>query len=946
MLKTSLRLGMLWALLALALPCWATPPHVLIVYSWHDQLPWQAGVRSGIAEHVHTPPVSERPILLEERIDAVRAPSVWDTYRWELATIAAVMVIQAALILLLLRSMRERRKALDDLGQERALLEQRVQERTAALAQSESYLRTIIDNEPEGIQIVDADGHLVQINAAGLAMLEADDPERVVGATVVHFLAPNYRNAFLDLHQRVLAGAKRKMQFEIIGLRGTSRWLETHAVPMHSNGSTVHLALLRDIDDRKKAEAALERYRQNLEANVRMLRNITAQLPGMVYQFLLRPDGSACFPYASEGIAGICGLTAEDVRNDATPAFARVHPDDVPTVWRSAQVSATTGQTWRLRFRVVNDDGSMRWIDGSGTPRTEPDGSCLWHGFMTDATADIEAQNSLRLAASVFANAQEGITITDADCRILDINPAFSRITGYRREEVLGKTPKLLSSGHHDEQFYRRMWQSLHDQGTWRGEVWNRSKRGEVYPELLSIAVVKDNAGQVSHYIGSFSDITGIKEREAQLNRLAHYDPLTDLPNRRLFTDRLRQGIALTQRQGKIMAVCVIDIDRLQAINDFCGLPAGDQVLVELSRRIRACLRERDTAARLGGDAFALLLLDLKWVEECDTILRRILLDLAAAVMLDKQSASTTASMGVAMFPQDGQDPETLLRRADTALREAKKAGGAQYRLYNPEHDRLVRENRRLIEDLTQAISHDQFILHYQPRVEIATGKVTSVEAMIRWRHPERGLLMPAEFLYAMSDTELETHLGIWVLHNALGQIAQWKRHELRLPISINLSARDICHAGFPDGLAKALSQHPTVVGADLEIEVPESQALAHAEDMATVIAACHDLGVRIALDGFGMGNSPLSYFRTLPVDVLKIDQDYVRDIHQDPDDLATVDGIVKIARAFRRDVVAVGVEHPEQGQILLQLGCRYAQGYAYAMPMPADSLAQWMGQR
>ncbi|MBF0255951.1 MAG: EAL domain-containing protein, partial [Gammaproteobacteria bacterium] len=534
----------------------------------------------------------------------------------------------------------------------------------------------------------------------------------------------------------------------------------------------------------------------------------------------------------------------------------------------------------------------------------------------------------------------------DAGGYIADVNPAFSRITGYRRDEVIGRSPKMLSSGHQDAAFYARMWQSLRDTGAWRGEIWNRNKAGEVYPELLSIAAVKDTQGLISHYIGSFSDITHLKEREVQLDRLAHYDPLTSLPNRRLLSDRLRQALAHTRRAGKILAVCLVDLDNFKPINDQHGHAAGDQVLVETAQRLRDCVRDKDTVARIGGDEFVLLLQDLEWVEECDSVLSRLLQRLTQPIRLaEGAEVAVSASIGLTLFPQDGVEAEVLLRHADQALYQAKQAGRNRYRLFDVAHDRLVQAHHRLIDDLALALAKNQFVLHYQPKVDMATGQVLGVEALLRWRHPERGLLLPAEFLYALSHSELEIPLGEWVLEAALQQLERWQAEGLQLSVSINLAPRHLLQADFPARLAESLARHPQVPAASLELELLESSALADLEQAARAIKACQALGVRVALDDFGAGYASLAYFKSLPVAVLKIDQAFTRDMHEDAEDCNIVEGVIKIAAAFGREVIAEGVETIEQGILLLHLGCRLAQGYVIARPMPADSLARWLEQ-
>lgn len=675
-----------------------------------------------------------------------------------------------------------------------------------------------------------------------------------------------------------------------------------------------------------------------------LLRQITAELPGMVFQFCLHADGRACFPYASEGIQTLLGMTADEVRTDAMPAFALVHPDDLDELWAAIKKSALTGRRWQQRFRLRHSAGQIRWLQGNATPRRTDQGDCFWHGFLTDVTPEVRAEEQLQLAASVFVNAQEGITITDAGGFITDVNPAFTRITGYSRDEVLGRSPKLLSSGHQDAAFYARMWDALRNSGAWRGEIWNRNKAGEVYPELLSVAVVKDVTGQVSHYISSFSDITHLKDREVHLDRLAHYDPLTSLPNRRLLDDRLRQAIAHTRRAGKIMAVAVFDLDHFKPINDEFGHAAGDMALVEVARRLRACVRENDTVARSGGDEFVLILQNLEWVEECDALLARILHDVTQPVDLGEgHRAQLSASIGLTLFPQDPVDPEKLLQHADQAMYQAKQAGRNRYQLFDAAHDRLVREHRRLIEDLALALEQGQFMLHYQPKVDMVAGRVMGVEALLRWRHPERGLLLPAEFLYAVMHSNIEIPLGEWVLETALQQASRWQADGLHLTVSINLAVGHLLHVDFPAQLAAALQRYPNVVPATIELEIIESSALADLDHAAVAIKACQTLGVRVALDDFGTGYSSLAYFKNLPVDVLKIDQTFIRDMNENAADLAIIEGVIKIAAAFGREVVAEGVETIEQGILLLHMGCRLAQGYAIARPMAAESLPHWL---
>lgn len=674
-----------------------------------------------------------------------------------------------------------------------------------------------------------------------------------------------------------------------------------------------------------------------------LLQQVTAQIPGMVFQYRVRADGSTCFPYASEGMRDILSVEPDAFRDDASSAFAHVHPDDIAALHESIAKSALTARQWCQRFRIQVGNGPLRWVQGHSTPQKQADGGCLWHGFITDVTQEVATEDNLRIAASVFENAREGIVIADAGGFITDVNPAFTRITGYTRDEVVGRSPMLLRSGHQDSAFYERMWQSIAETGSWRGEVWNRTKGGAVYPELLSVASVKNVAGQTSHLIGTFFDITDLEDQEAQLHRIAHYDPLTGLPNRHLMADRIRQAIKNTNRAGKIIALCVLGLDNLQVINDRLGFAVGDQALVAVARRVSDCMGKFDTVARRGGDEFVLLLQNLDWVEACDSVLSRLLEKVTADLTIDGQTVMVSATIGVTLFPQDNHPPEVLLRHADQARAKAKQAGANEYQLFNPEHDRLVREYRRLIEDLTVALQENQFVLHYQPKVNMAVGQVLGVEALIRWRHPERGLLAPAEFLYATTHNALAIPLGYWVLEQALKQLALWKAQGLNMPISVNLSPRLLLDEDFATCLATLLTNHPMATRSDLEIELLDSGAIVNQANATAAIHSCRALGVRVAVDDFGSGYATLSYFRHLPVDLLKIDQAFVRDMCDDAEALAIVEGSIQIAKGFNREVVAKGVETVEQGKRLIQIGCHVAQGYAIARPMAADEVPHWI---
>ncbi|MFA6053431.1 MAG: PAS domain S-box protein, partial [Methylobacter sp.] len=473
------------------------------------------------------------------------------------------------------------------------------------LTESQLQLHAIIEAEPECVKLLDADGKLLQMNRAGLNMIEADSPDQIIGQNMLQLVMPEYRNAFIALAKCVFKGESGNLEFELQGLKGSRRWLDTHAVPLrNSRGQiTALLAVTRDITESRVSGTARQEALDRLQ-------KIASRVPGVVFQFQMRPDGSSCFPFASEHIRDIYRVSPEEVREDASKVYAIIHPDDYDSTVASIQASGRDLTPWHHEYRVKFDDGTVRWLFGNSLPQREADGSVLWHGFITDITERKQAETDLRIASTAFES-QEATIITDKNQVILRVNQAFVRVTGYSVEEAIGKTPALLKSGRQDAQFYRAMWESLSQDGHWQGEIWNRRKDGEVYPEWLSITAVTDEDGQVTNYVASFSDITERKTAENEIQNLAFYDPLTQLPNRRLLQERLKHGIDVVRREGKQLALLMLDLDRFKAVNDSLGHQAGDVLLQQVAERITGRLRDVDMVARLGGDEFIVLLEDI-----------------------------------------------------------------------------------------------------------------------------------------------------------------------------------------------------------------------------------------------------------------------------------------------------------------------------------------------
>jgi diguanylate cyclase (GGDEF)-like protein/PAS domain S-box-containing protein len=666
---------------------------------------------------------------------------------------------------------------------------------------------------------------------------------------------------------------------------------------------------------------------------------------GVVAVIVRRLEPGWPLAFFSDNVVTVLGRLRSALSSDEFRFADIVHPDDLPNV--SAEMARhleSHQQKWLQRYRILDAAGKIRWVlDFTMVERDEHGVATGLRGYLLDDTERAVAESRLSLLASVFTHAREGIVITDRHGVILDVNPQFSAITGYARDEVVGQNPKILRSGHHHSDFYHELWQTIGRKGTWQGKIFNRRKSGEVYPEMLSITAVREREEAPSHFIGVFTDITDQEARERELAFVAHHDPLTGLPNRVLMNDRLRMAMAQARRNGGLLAICYLDLDGFKPVNDTLGHEAGDRLLVAISRRLVEELRDADTVARLGGDEFVLILSGLETQDDCRATLDRLLQRVADPVLLPEASATLSASIGVTFFPSDDEDPDILLRHADQAMYQAKQGGRNRYHVFDMALDKAAASRHESLNRIREALQKCEFLLYYQPRVNMSSGEVEGVEALVRWQHPERGLLPPGEFLPQLAGTDIELELGKWVIAEALRQAERWRRTGTRINVSVNVAGAQVLSDEFVPQLREALGQYPEMPSGTLELEVLESSALSDIGVVSAKLHECRDFGVSVALDDFGTGYSSLAYLRRLPADVLKVDQSFVREMLDNPDDLAIVEGIIGLAHAFRRRVVAEGVESEAHGVALLHLGSESAQGYGIARPMPADSVAAWV---
>jgi diguanylate cyclase (GGDEF)-like protein/PAS domain S-box-containing protein len=698
------------------------------------------------------------------------------------------------------------------------------------------------------------------------------------------------------------------------------------------------------------AAVRLERERRQAEEAVRereaLLSKLSGQVPGMIFLCRMTPDGKLRLPFVSAGVKALFEIDGKDVVADVARLYQRIHPDDRDRVITPPRSRAGMLNGWTCDYRAQLPQAGLRWHCLQAAAEPQPDGCIVWYGYVSDITERKRAEERMGLFENVFKYSPSGIMITDAQRRVVEINAAFTALTGYTRDEMLGQRPNLLATGRLDGVHFDEIWRCVEHEGHWRGEVWDRGKNGESFAELLTVSGVRAPEGAISHYVGQFTDITPLKRQQERLERMAHFDALTQLPNRVLLADRLQQALAQARRTGRLLAVCYLDLDGFKEINDRLGHAVGDRLLVAVADRLRSQLRGSDTLARLGGDEFVVLLNNLDSAEEVEQGLSRLLATVAEPYSAaSEEPLSVSASVGVALYPSDDVDPDALLRHADQAMYLAKQAGHNRYHLFDPELDRRARRHHELRTRVEAALAAGEFRLHYQPQVNLRSGRVVGAEALLRWYRPGGAPVLPKEFLPVIENSEFAVKLGEWVLTEALRQATRWARSGLVLGINVNLFARHLELHDFTERMKRLLARYPEVRSGQLELEVLESAALGDVFRVSRAIEECRRLGLRFALDDFGTGYSSLSYLRRLPADSLKIDQSFIRDMLGDPDDLAIVEGVIGLAAAFRRRVVAEGVETAEHGRALLRLGCEFAQGFGIARAMHPALLPAWIAQ-
>ena len=559
----------------------------------------------------------------------------------------------------------------------------------------------------------------------------------------------------------------------------------------------------------------------------------------------------------------------------------------------------------------------------------------------TDISERVAAEAEIKQLARAFQSTTEAIMITDSENRIITVNKAFEAITGYKLNEVKGQNPRILQSARQSRRFYQKLWHTLKNTGQWRGEIWNRRKNGEIYPEWLNISTIHNNDNQPTHYVAVFSDITAQKESQNQLYNLAYHDPLTQLPNRLLFQDRLDHALKQAHREQNLMALFTIDLDRFKYINDSLGHPVGDFVLKQAAEHLLSLVRETDTVARMGGDEFTVIADGFSDVQSINNLAGKITHGMANNLSIDDQNIISTVSMGIAIYPQDGTTSQELLKNADAALYKAKEHGRNNFQYYTEDLSKSAFECLLLENQIMQGIEREEFILYYQPQYEVATGKLVSAEALVRWNHPDLGMVSPDHFISVAEDTGLIIPLGEWILNQACKQMKSWleKGYNMDL-VAVNLSGAQVERAGLFETVKSAL-ESSGLSAEKLELEVTESFVMRKINDSISLLESFNRLGIRIAIDDFGTGYSSLSYLKRLPVSTLKIDRSFIKDIPDDSEDSAIARAIIALGHSLGLSIVAEGVENKAQLNFIYQENCDLVQGFLKGKPVSPDQFEQ-----
>ncbi len=776
------------------------------------------------------------------------------------------------------------------------------------LYESENNLRQMIDLSPH-LNAIIADGQIVWINATGCRLLGGNAPAALIGRRWSDFLTPG--------------GLLRSLGGEQIDA-------EISQIPTLYQGRAARIVQAHDVTVLHAANASLNDAERHLNSLWDVIEDCI---------LILGSDGRiVCVNKAASRLSGYeaAELTGQPIAN-------LIAPDALETLKSEAAKLLSTGDHLDLHnreLRIRRKDGSIIPVQIGLSESRAGD-----RREFTVVVRDLSERNNLhaRLSISekVLESTSEGVMVTARDGTIVWVNGGFSRISGYPREEVIGHNASLLKSGLQGAAFYKAMWTELASKGEWSGEIWNRRKDGEAFPEWLTIKAVPDQSGRIDRYVGVFSDISKHKRAEETIRHLTYYDPVTRLPNRYLFQDRIGQALERARRTERKVALVLVSLDRFKTVNETLGHQVGDDLLREVAGRLMNSVRAEDTVSRLRGDTFCCVLLELGQSHDANPVINRILDCFAQPFMIGGHELFITASLGISIFPLDATEIDDLIQKAETAMNRSKERAENTYHFYTPEMNANSMERLRLETDLRKAIHRGELVLHYQPKVEAATGRLLGAEALVRWRHPEYGMVPPIRFIPIAEDTGLILPIGAHVLREACDQVHVWRQMGLKtVRVAVNISAHQFRQPDLVDSIQRIL-ELADIPASMIELELTESAVMRNADAAVQVLTKLHDLGFEIAIDDFGTGYSSLSYLKRFPIDRLKIDKSFVQDLGISQTGEGIVGAIIAMAHNLKMSVIAEGVETAQQLSMLTDLKCDEIQGYYFSKPLPPEEFAE-----
>lgn len=794
----------------------------------------------------------------------------------------------------------------------------------------------VFENSGECIIITDAEQSILSVNKT-FTEVTGYSSDEVVG-TKPDMLNSSLHNAEFFQHISRTLHENGYWQGEIWNRRKDGGiyplWLGLTAIRADDNQICNYIGIFSDITERKLADEALKiaAYQQ-----LALLNNIT--------DMAWLKDKESRFISVNEPFGEACGLTPQELIGKTD---LDIWPLELATAYRKDElevINTATGK--KVEERLQKRDGKISWIETIRSPIFNEIGQVIGTtGVARDITERKLAEDQLRLLAKVFESSSDAIIITDADRSIVTVNSAYTRLTGYTVEEMAGQLLQLSSDEHVTQEFFQEIWQSIDDSGHWHGEIWDHRKDGALYPKWLTVDVLHDKNDLVTHYVAAFSDISERKAAEERIRYLAQHDMLTGLPNRALFTSELVQSIANAKQHHQRLALFFIDLDHFKNINDSLGHHYGDLLLQAIAERLKSRIKGTDSICRQGGDEFILILQDINTPDEVAHIAERLIAVLASPVQLNSHEIAISASIGIALYPEDGDNEETLVKNADAAMYHAKQSGRDQYRFFVKALNDTVHERLTIENGLRKALERNEFELYYQPQLNLTSGAIVGVEALIRWHHPELGLIPPTRFIPIAEDSGLIIPIGDWVLKEACRQAAAWHQAGMtELMMAVNLSAVQFRRGNVEKSIYDALSES----GLDpvfLELELTESILIQDTEKVLATVQRLKTLGVKLSIDDFGTGYSSLSYLKRFNVDKLKIDQSFIRNMVDTPSDAAIVHAIIQMANSLNLKTIAEGVEDKDMLAPLRLHRCDEAQGYYFARPMPAAELARYAAEK